>query len=87
MMDGTLEDLKELELCYAPLHGTAKDVVNHAALVALNILNGVYRQVPVTKVRELVEKNAYIIDVRERDEYEESHLINAVNIPKELRQE
>lgn len=87
MMDGTLEDLKELELCYAPLHGTAKDVVNHAALVALNILNGVYRQVPVTKVRELVEKNAYIIDVRERDEYEESHLINAVNIPlSELRQ-
>lgn len=87
MMDGTLEDLKELELCYAPLHGTAKDVVNHAALVALNILNGAFRQVPVTKVRELVERNAYIIDVRERDEYEQSHLINSVNIPlSELRQ-
>lgn len=87
MMDGTLEDLKELELCYAPLHGTAKDVVNHAALVALNILNGVYKQVPVTKVRELVENNAYIIDVREEDEYELSHLVNAVNIPlSQLRQ-
>ncbi len=86
MMDGTLEDLKELELCYAPLHGTAKDVVNHAALVALNILNGVYKQVPVTKVRELVEKNAYIIDVRERDEFQKGHLINAKNIPlSELR--
>lgn len=87
MMDGTLEDLKELELCYAPLHGTAKDVVNHAALVALNILNGAYRQVPVTKVRELVESNAFIIDVREKDEYELSHLINSINIPlSELRQ-
>ncbi|NLX62941.1 MAG: FAD-dependent oxidoreductase [Tissierellia bacterium] len=86
MMDGTLEDLKELELCYAPMFGTARDVVNHAAMVGLNILNGVYKQVPVTKVRELVENNAYIIDVREKDEYEEGHLINAVNIPlSELR--
>ncbi|SKC90809.1 FAD-dependent oxidoreductase [Maledivibacter halophilus] len=81
LMGGTLEDLKELELCYAPLFGTAKDVVNHAALVALNILNGQFRQVPVTKVRELVEDNAFIIDVREKDEYEEGHLKNAVNIP------
>jgi rhodanese-related sulfurtransferase len=80
-MGGTLEDLKELELCYAPLFGTAKDVVNHAALVALNILNGQFRQVPVTKVRELVENNAFIVDVREKDEYVEGHLKNAVNIP------
>ncbi len=55
-MNGTLEDLKELELCYAPLFGTAKDVVNFAALVALNVLDGVIKQVPVYKVRELVEK-------------------------------
>ncbi|SDY73415.1 NADPH-dependent 2,4-dienoyl-CoA reductase, sulfur reductase [Proteiniborus ethanoligenes] len=81
MMGGTLEDLKELELCYAPAFSTAKDPINHASLVALNILNGRFRQVPVTKVRELVESNAYIIDVREVDEYEEGHLINAINIP------
>ncbi|WP_202709901.1 FAD-dependent oxidoreductase [Sporosalibacterium faouarense] len=81
LMGGTLEDLKELELCYAPLFGTAKDVVNHAALVALNILNGQFRQVPVTKVRELVENDAFIIDVREKDEYKAGHLKNSVNIP------
>ncbi|SJZ48531.1 FAD-dependent oxidoreductase [Garciella nitratireducens] len=87
MMDGTLEDLKELELCYAPAFSTAKDPVNHAALVALNILNGVYKQVPVSKVRELVEKNAFIVDVRERAEYEAGHLRNAINIPlSELRE-
>ncbi|MFW5992147.1 MAG: FAD-dependent oxidoreductase [Halanaerobiaceae bacterium] len=80
-MGGTLEDLKELELCYAPLFGTAKDVVNHAALVALNLLNGQFEQVPVTEVRDLVENDAFIVDVRERDEYEEGHLKNAVNIP------
>jgi NADPH-dependent 2,4-dienoyl-CoA reductase/sulfur reductase-like enzyme/rhodanese-related sulfurtransferase len=87
MMGGTLEDLKDLELCYSPMFSTAKDVVNIAALVGLNILNGEYKQVPVTKVRDLVENNAYIIDVRERDEYEAGHLINAVNIPlSEIRQ-
>lgn len=80
-MGGTLEDLKELELCYAPLFGTAKDVVNHAALVGLNLLYGRFRQVPVTKVRELVEDNAFIVDVREKNEYDKGHLINAVNIP------
>ena len=80
-MGGTLEDLKELELCYAPLFGTAKDVVNHAALVALNIFNGQFKQVPVTEVRSLVESKAFIIDVRERDEFELGHLTTAINIP------
>lgn len=86
-MGGTLEDLKELELCYAPAFSTAKDPVNHAALVGYNILNKVFNQVPVYKVRELVENNAYIVDVREKHEYEAGHLLNAVNIPlSELRQ-
>ena len=86
-MNGTLEDLKELELCYSPMFGTAKDVVNVAALVGLNILHGRFKQVPVTRVRELVENNACIIDVREKQEYEMGHLKNAMNIPmSEFRQ-
>ena len=85
-MGGTLEDAKELELCYAPPFSTPKDVINHAALVGLNLLDGRYEQVPVTKVRELVENNAFIVDVREKDEYDKGHLINAINIPlSELR--
>jgi len=86
-MGATLEDLKELELCYAPAFSTAKDPVNFAAMVALNLLNGEYQQIPVTKVRELVESNAFIIDAREPHEYAKSHLINSVNIPlSEFRQ-
>lgn len=85
-MGGTLEDLKELELCYSPVFGTARDVVNQAALVALNLLGGRVRQVPVTKVRELVESGACIIDVREKNEYSLGHLKTSVNIPlSELR--
>jgi NADPH-dependent 2,4-dienoyl-CoA reductase/sulfur reductase-like enzyme/rhodanese-related sulfurtransferase len=80
-MNGTLEDLKGLELCYSPVFGTARDVVNLSALVALNVLHGVFKQVHVSEVRELVESKACIIDVRGRDEFEMGHLIGAVNIP------
>ena len=40
----------------------------------------------MSKVRELVENNAYILDVREVDEYEEGHINNVKFIPlSELR--
>ncbi|GGM43471.1 pyridine nucleotide-disulfide oxidoreductase [Paraliobacillus quinghaiensis] len=81
MMNGTLEDLKELELVYSPVYGTAKDVVNFAGLVGLNILNGQVKQVKVSDIRDLVESDAYIIDARERKEYEAGHLVNAKNVP------
>lgn len=80
-MNGTLEDLKELELCYSPVFGTAKDVVNMAALVGLNILYGKVNQVHVSDVRELVESGAYIVDVREENEFANGHLNGAYNIP------
>ena len=80
-MHATLEDLKELELCYSPVFGTAKDAVNLAALVGLNILYGKYRQVDVSEVRTLVENGAYIIDVREEGEFAAGHLNGAHNIP------
>ena len=80
-MGAGLEDLKELELCYSPLFTTAKDPVNQAALVALNLLYGRVRQVPVSQVRSLVEEGAYIVDVREPGEFAAGHLKNAVNVP------
>jgi len=84
---GTLEDLKDLELCYAPPFSTAKDVTNYAGYVGSNLLNGDYKQVNVDKVRELVKNNAYIIDVREKCEYENGNIKGSYNIPlSELRQ-
>ena len=83
----TVEDLKDLELCYAPPFGTAKDVVNYAGYVASNLLSGSFKQVNVDKVRELVENGDYIVDVRERMEFENGHVKGAVNIPlSELRE-
>lgn len=86
-LGGTLDDLKELELCYSPLFSTAKDPLNHAALVGLNILNDEFKQVKVSEVRGLVESGAKIIDVREPDEFELGHIKGALNIPmSEFRQ-
>ncbi len=80
-MSGTVEDLKDLELCYAPPFGTAKDVVNYAGLVASNILEGTFKQVYVQQIRDLVENNAFIVDVREVNEYKVGHIKGAKNIP------
>ena len=78
---GTIENLRDLELCYAPPFGTGKDAVNFAGYVASNLLHGSFRQISMSKVRELVESNAYILDVREMDEYEVGHINNAEIIP------
>ncbi|PJC85862.1 pyridine nucleotide-disulfide oxidoreductase [Vibrio sp. HA2012] len=84
---GTIYDLKDLELCYAPPFGTAKDVVNYAGYVATNLMNGDFKQVHASNIRSLVEKGACIVDVREVTEYETSHIKGAINIPlSELRQ-
>lgn len=85
--NATVENLKDLELCYAPPFGTAKDVVNYAGYVASNLLSGSFKQINVDKVRELVEAGAYIVDVRERLEFENGHIKGAINIPlSELRE-
>lgn len=69
------------------MYSTARDVVNLAALVGLNILYDDYKQVHVSEVRNLVESGATIIDVREKNEFERGHLVNAINIPlSELRE-
>lgn len=86
-MGGTLEDLKELELSYSPMFSTARDIVNLSALVAQNLLHGHFKQVKVDEVRELIENQAFFLDVREKNEFESGHLINAYNIPlSELRE-
>lgn len=86
-MNGTIEDLRELELSYSPMFSTAKDVVNLAALVATNLMAGRFKQVRVSDVRQLVEEGAFIVDVREANEFAQGAVKGAVNIPlSELRE-
>ena len=84
---GTIEDLKDLELCYAPPFGTVKDVVNFGGYVASNVLERRFKQEHFSKVRELLEAGECIIDIREKGEYAEGHLKGVPNIPlSELRE-
>jgi NADPH-dependent 2,4-dienoyl-CoA reductase/sulfur reductase-like enzyme/rhodanese-related sulfurtransferase len=82
--NGTIFDLEEAELCYAPQYGSAKDPVNMAGMIAANILRG---YVSVGHWEDLAESDAFILDVRDPDEYEEACVRNAANIPlNSLRQ-
>ncbi len=76
-----IRDLKDLELCYAPAFGTARDVVNLAAMAACDQEDGLVRQVAFTQVRSLLERGEYFLDVREAEEFAAGHVKGAVNIP------
>ncbi|MCF7957530.1 MAG: FAD-dependent oxidoreductase, partial [Phycisphaerae bacterium] len=76
----TVHDLKDLELCYAPPFGSAKDPVNYAGFVASNVING---DVSVCHVEDVVGANGDIIilDVRTSAEVMGGTIAGAVNIP------
>ena len=83
---GTVEDLKDLELSYAPPFGTAKAVVNFAGYVGSNVLEKSFKQVHFSQIRELLENGGCVIDIREKMEYDNGHLKGVANIPlSELR--
>lgn len=80
---GTVHDLAEAELCYAPQYGAAKDPVNLAGMLAVNVLHG---DMPLADWHELAGTGAILLDVREPAEFQRSHIPGALNIPlPELR--
>jgi rhodanese-related sulfurtransferase len=76
--NGTVFDLEEAELCYAPQFGSAKDPVNMAGMVAANVVRG---DVSIVQWEDLEESDCLLVDVREVKEFEKGHLDSAVNIP------
>ena len=75
---GTVHDLAEAELCYAPQFGAAKDPINVAGMLAQNVLNG---DMPVADWAALGREGVLLLDVREPDEFAGGHLPDAVNLP------
>jgi NADPH-dependent 2,4-dienoyl-CoA reductase/sulfur reductase-like enzyme/rhodanese-related sulfurtransferase len=74
---GTVYDLEEAELAYAPQFGGAKDALNFAGMIAADVLRG---DMPIFHVSELGEVDV-LLDVREPSEFAAGHLPGAVNIP------
>ena len=74
----TTDDLKNLELAYAPPYSSAKDPVNMAGFVAENIRTGL---VSIAEVNETEEENITLLDVREEAETMAYSIPGAVNIP------
>ena len=76
-------DLAELELCYAPPIGSAKDPVNMAGMAAQNILDGLVAQIEWHDLEKWVhDEKTIILDVRNPAEIEKGKLADtAVNIP------
>lgn len=80
---GTVFDLEEAELCYAPQFGAAKDPVNYAGMIAANLLRG---DAPLADWDQVPPDSAMLVDVRDPDEFGGGHLPGAVNFPlNELR--
>lgn len=83
---GTVSDLTELELSYAPPYSSAKDPVNMMGYVAENILTGL---TSVYVAEDLVARDkdqTILLDVRSPLEFANGHIDGAINIPvDELR--
>ncbi len=86
-MGGTVHNLAELELSYAPPFSSAKDPVNLAGFVAQNVLSGRSHLITWQDVTKMNREDYILVDVRTADEYQNGHVEGAVNIPvDELRE-
>ncbi|MEH6451856.1 MAG: rhodanese-like domain-containing protein, partial [Psychromonas sp.] len=77
----TVYDLQDLELCYAPPFGSARDVVNQAGLVASNVMKG---EEFICHSEDLDDLSAQqiLVDVRSEAEVDNMGMIpGAINIP------
>ncbi len=82
----TVFDLQDLELCYAPPYGSAKDPVNYAGFVAANVIQG---DVALCHSQDVLnpKKNQILLDVRTPSEVQAGTLPGSINIPiDDLRQ-
>jgi NADPH-dependent 2,4-dienoyl-CoA reductase/sulfur reductase-like enzyme/rhodanese-related sulfurtransferase len=77
-----VEELAELELCYAPPFGSAKDPVNMLGMVAQNIRAGRVSYKQWSDIEDLSRDSAYqILDVRDEAEVAKGAMPNSIHIP------
>ena len=80
-LKGTVDDLAELELAYAPPYSSAKDPVNMAGFMAQNVLNNMASIITPTEMKAMDNNDYILLDVRTEEEFENGYIEGAVNIP------
>ena len=76
------DELKDLDLAYAPPYSSAKDPVNMAGFVADNIKNGVVKQFYYEDISSLREReDVILLDTRTPFEYMRGRADGFINIP------
>jgi rhodanese-related sulfurtransferase len=66
-----VDDLADIELCYAPPVGSAKDPVNMAGMAAQNVIDGMVKQIDWKDLpAAALDPNTVFLDVRNADEIE-----------------
>lgn len=80
-LNGTVTDLTELELSYAPPFSSAKDPVNMAGYVAENVLAGRMDVLTADQFMAYDKENVTLVDVRTEIEFDNGHIEGAINIP------
>ena len=78
---GTVYDLADYELSYAPPYGSAKDPVNMAGFVATNDITKFAPLISIFELEQYLSNAAYVIDVRNAEETASGGIKGAVNIP------
>lgn len=79
--DMTVDEVAELELCYAPPFGSAKDPVNLAGMAAQNVLDGRVKPIQWHEIESLDPATTVIVDVREKREREGGQIPGSIHIP------
>ncbi len=75
-LNGTVQDMLNSELCYAPPYSSAKDPVNILGMVSDNILKGFLKPAYFEDL-----KSSYLIDIRPEISYKTNTIPNAINLP------
>lgn len=77
-LNGTVQDLIDNELAYAPPYSSAKDPVNILGMAADNVIKGYVKPIYANELSD-----EYLIDVRNKNEFDIKTIAGAINIPVE----
>lgn len=78
---GTIDDLSELDLAYAPPYSSAKSPANMSGFIGQNIEDGLIEQSYVKDLENFDREKQIILDVREELELIGGKFENSINIP------